>query len=167
MNTRNDYLSWLSSRVASVNAPYKKLLAALNSIPFEWSIPMDENRAIDGLDLRKNYISAIEGPATVLEVLVALSIRMENIMDDATFGDRVPYWFSIMISNMGLASQDDKHFNPAVTNELVRRFMNREYGYFGENGGLFVVMHPLSDMKNVDIWMQAMWFLREYAEGER
>ena len=67
---------------------YFKLLRYLFNTEYCWSYPMDENRAADGINLRHRFVVEcyedqeasylyLSGPANVLEVLVALAIKME------------------------------------------------------------------------------------------
>ena len=55
-------------------AKYQLLLKTLFDIPFEWYLPMDKNRADDGLSLRVLYFNETGNrfdqfiPCTVLEV---------------------------------------------------------------------------------------------------
>ena len=55
----NDYFEWLYNLVcdglyAGRNS-YRKLLMFLHNTEFTWTIPMDENRASDGIDLRYRF----------------------------------------------------------------------------------------------------------------
>ena len=65
---------------------------------------MDRNRALDGLALRDKYGYSgdpDEEPCTVLEMLIALSLRIENqFMTNYDEGDRTSMWFWIMITNI-------------------------------------------------------------------
>lgn len=131
---------------------------------------MDENRAIDGLDLRyrfcyeKSYeYSALEAelkdkPCSVLEMMVALAQRFEEqIMDNPDIGNRMPEWFSYMLENLGLDGMDDDHFNEQIVGQKVDRFLKREYLPNGQ-GGLFYIPDTSRDLRDVEIWYQACWF---------
>jgi hypothetical protein len=39
--------------------------------------------------------------------------------------------------------------------------MDREYNPDGSNGGLFVLKNPRADLRETEIWYQAMWYLTE------
>lgn len=63
---------------------------------------------------------------SVLEMLIALSIRLEeHIMDDPEIGDRTGQWFWNMITNLGLGSMDDRKFNENRVEDIVTRFLER------------------------------------------
>ena len=100
---RNEYFEWLVSIIAQNrydnDISYNKLLSYLHSIEFTYSIPRDSNREADGEELRYRFskINAkhrdatlyLDGPCSVLEMIVALAIRCEeSIMDDTRYGDR-------------------------------------------------------------------------------
>ena len=144
---------------------YRKLFEYLYSVDFEWSLFMDRNRAIDGIDLRYKYGCSndiLGEPCSVLEMLIALAARIENqFMSDFDEGDRTGQWFWTMITNLGLNHLDDDNFNEELANYIIERFMNRDYDYNGENGGLFILDHPYQDLKDVEIWMQANWYIGE------
>lgn len=168
----DEYFEWLcelidSSRF-SKQVSYRKLLAHLHNIEFTWFIPYDDNRANDGIQLRRRYALAhddltlstyITGPCSVLEMMVALAIRCEEtIMDDALMGDRTGQWFWGMVHNLGLTPMTDPKFDRDFVDEVVARFLNREYSPDGR-GGLFTVKHCSHDLRTVEIWRQLSWYL--------
>ena len=134
---------------------------------------MDGNRAEDGVDLRYRFgyeygfdNSAVadcldDKDCSVLELMVALAIRCEeHIMDNPDIGDRTGKWFLDMIVNLGLEKMTDDHFDKRYVERILHRVLNREYGRNGD-GGLFTVHHSRIDMRSVEIWYQAMWYLDE------
>ena len=95
-------------------------------------------------------------------MMVALSIDMEGIMNDTNLGNRTAQWFWGMIGSLGLGQMDDDGFDMTSAHEALYIFMNRLYRPNGE-GGLFTLRKPYIDLRNVEIWMQAMWFLNEHS----
>lgn len=169
----DDYFKWMCKIVCDDDRPrtlsYRELLRHLHSIPFEYRILKDENRAADGVDLRRRFSMDNladmryfdRAPCSVLEMLVALSIRCEeSIMDDPTVGDRTSQWFWGMIVNLGLGSMTDTHYDPERVERSIRKFMNREYEPNGK-GGLFTLDYPREDLRKVEIWYQMCWYLDE------
>ena len=152
----------------SKQVTYRKLLAHLHNIEFTWFIPHDDNRADDGIQLRRRYgldqndvslSQYLTGPCSVLEMMVALAIRCEEfIMYDAAMGDRTGQWFWGMVHNLGLTPMRDSKFDREFVDEVIARFLNREYEPDGR-GGLFTVRHCDSDMRTVEIWCQLSWYL--------
>jgi len=170
----NRYFEWMYQLVCKdVKASYRKLLGQFYDTPFHYTIAMDGNRAEDGVDLRYRfgYEHNIEGSAiaacldnrdcSVMEMMVALAIRCEeHIMDNPDLGDRTGQWFFKMVTNLGLDEMEDEMFDNLYVSQVLERFMNREYKSNGE-GGLFTVRHSRIDMRSVEIWYQAMWYLDE------
>jgi hypothetical protein len=157
--------------MCSIKRSYRQLLSYLHSVDFDYTIPMDGNRAEDGVDLRyrfgyeydydgpiiANYLD--DRPCSVLEMLVALAIRCEeHIMDDPDIGNRTGKWFWDMIMNLGLHAMDDTRFDKIYVEGIVYRFLDREYGRNGE-GGLFTIPNCRRDLRTVEIWYQMCWYL--------
>ena len=168
----DEYFEWLCETVDinrfSKSVSYRKLLMHLHNIEFTWFVPYDDNRADDGIQLRRRYAlrcgddklsRLITGPCSVLEMMVALAIRCEeSIMDDALMGDRTGQWFWGMIHNLELSPMIDTRFDRDYVDSVVARLLNREYEADGR-GGLFTVKHCPHDLRAVEIWCQLSWYL--------
>lgn len=168
----NDYFEWLCEMVDlgrfSRSVSYRKLLIHLHDIEFTWFIPRDDNRADDGIKLRRKFAlrrgddslsDYILGPCSVLEMMVALAVRCEeSIMDDALVGDRTGQWFWGMVHNLGLSPMTDSKFDKDYVDDVIARFLNREYEPDGK-GGLFTVKNCDRDLRTVEIWWQLSWYL--------
>lgn len=169
---REEYFEWMYELVCCgryhKENSYRKLLSHLHDIPFTYNIPKDENRAEDGIGLRYRFAyfhkypdtveTMISGPCSVLEMMVALSIRCEDIMDDPDLGDRTGQWFWKMIVNLGLGGMYDARYDRNRVDEAIYIFLNREYEPDGR-GGLFRVKNCEYDMRKFEIWIQTLWFL--------
>lgn len=170
-----EYFKWMCQLVCikpyDRRLSYSKLLNHLNDIDFQYILPMDGNRAEDGIALRyrfgyeKEYADSMVAsyldnrPCSVLEMLIALAFRCEeHIMDNPDTGNRMGQWFWDMIDNLGLESMNNSQFNAAYTDDVIFRFMERKYKRNGE-GGLFTINHCKYDMRNVEIWYQLNWYL--------
>lgn len=168
----DEYFEWLceliDSKRFSKQVSYRKLLMHLHNIEFTWFIPRDDNRADDGIQLRRKFGLArgdlsvqryLNGPCSVLEMMVALAVRCEDwIMDDVQLGNRTGQWFWGMIHNLGLTPMTDSKFDVEFVDETIARLLNREYEPDGK-GGLFTVKHCDHDMRTVEIWCQLSWYL--------
>ena len=167
------YFEWMYNLACgnrySKNISHRKLLSFLHEVEFIYLLPMDENRARDGIDLRRRFslitehddilTRYLDGPCSVLEMLVSLSIRCEeSIMDDPSIGDRTTQWFWGMIVNLGLGSMTDERFDIDLANDVIFRFLNREYEPDGR-GGLFTIHDCPYDLRTVEIWYQMNWYL--------
>jgi hypothetical protein len=104
-------------------------------------------------------MNALDGPCSVLEMMIALAIRCEEtIMDDPDIGDRTRQWFWGMIINLGLGGMTDANFDPDFVDDSVLRFLNRDYEPDGR-GGLFTIRNCHRDLRDVEIWYQLCWYL--------
>lgn len=165
-NVSNDYFEWLYDKVCEdrfgPDISFCKLLRYLHDTEFRWLIPMDSNRAADGIDLRNRFMPDghryLHGPCSVLEMMVALSIRCETFMDDPQIGDRTSQWFWGMIVSLGLGAMEDSRFNRRFVEDCIERFLNRDYEPNGE-GGLFTLHHGDYDMRDAEIWHQLCWYI--------
>ena len=164
----NEYFEWLYNMVCerrySREISFRKLLMHLHNTEFIYVIPMDENRAADGVYLRYRFAydhpspalveSYLEGPCSVLEMMVALALRCEEwIMDDPKMGDRTSQWFWNMIVNLGLGSMVDEYYDEKLVTDILDLFMHREYEPDGR-GGLFTVKYLDRDMRDMEIYAQ-------------
>lgn len=179
MDVRERYLDWLydmmcGERFAN-SISYRKLFKQLHDTEFFVLIARDRDRAEDGKSLRLRFghwtwdegidsapelvADMLNGPCSVLEMMVALAIRCErDIMDDPRYGDRTRQWFWNMIASLGLGSLTDTAYDRIFVEETLDRFLNREYAPNGA-GGLFTIRNCGSDLRNEDIWRQLCWFL--------
>lgn len=172
VNIKQKYFEWLYDLVCgdrySEGYSYGKLLSFLHDIEFKYIIHKDANRAEDGMDLRYRFAydtgyacadGYLEGPCSVLEMMVALAIRCEEcIMDDPRYGNRTSQWFWKMISNLGLNGMVDSRFDEIYAEKVISTFLNREYEPNGR-GGLFTVRHCDYDLRRVEIWVIMLWYL--------
>lgn len=138
----------------------------LFAIDYKWSVPTDENRAIDGIRLRylfdREYAEYDKSGANILEVLIALARRCEeDIMQDPDEGDRTPLWFWTMFENLGLDKYPDEKFDITAVRNIIGRFLNREYAKNGQ-GSIFYTIRDDRDFRSADLWYQMAWYLDEH-----
>ena len=173
---RDEYFQWMCQLICDGDhdvRSYTIMLDELNEVPFEYTIPMDQNRETDGYDLRYRFgleqridarviASALDiTPCSVMEVLVALAVRCEeHIMANPKYGDRTGLWFWTMMENLGLAEMTNTQFDTEEFFMIIDRLLDHQYGPHGE-GGLFYIPHPRQDLRTVDIWYQMMWYLTD------
>ena len=172
LNNEYSYGRWLYDIVCkdlfSKSISYDQLLSYLSHREFTVIIPNDRNRAEDGIDLRLRYQASTgehinrSKPCSILEMMVALSIRCEeSIMDNPAYGDRTAQWFWGMIKTLGLYGMTDDRFDIEYVESVIDRFLNREYEPNGE-GGLFKINNCKYDLRKIEIWYQLCWYLDRF-----
>lgn len=167
------YFRWISSMVfpdENIRNKYSHVLHLLFNTKFEYTLLLDENRQLDGIDMRYHFSCACKIPydivtaefgestCSVLEMMVGLAKRCDDaILFDASYGERTHEWFWLMFTNLGLDKFDDISWGidsyPSVTN-ILNRFMYREYNSDGSGGGIFIISDPSYDMRNIELWDQ-------------
>jgi hypothetical protein len=66
-----------------------------------------------------------------------------------------------MLVSLGLESMDDFDYNEMYTDDVIDRFLYREYSPDGV-GGLFTIDNSYEDLRTVDIWYQMLWYLDRF-----
>jgi hypothetical protein len=167
------YLIWLHQQLEpdTQRNPARShwlLCVHLFKTEFTWFVPNDNNRLLDGLDIRQRFIDEEEGgdvpgiwlgePCTVLEMLIALAERMAYSSDKET-----DYWFWTMLENAGLRRYVDEIFDDDAkvdVEAIVQAILNREYHADG-SGGLFPLRHGGRDQRQLELWYQMSQYLLE------
>lgn len=175
---KNGYFEWILCRVGTKDrdpAGYSELLRYLDSVGYIYTIPMDGNRADDGICLRYRYgsengispavISSVLDirDCSMLEMAAALAIRCEeDVMYDPQIGDRTGIWFWIMIDSLGLGEMTDGHFNREAADGIILAFLEHRYEPNGQ-GSLFRITEEgtggSSDLRRMELWNQMGVFL--------
>lgn len=181
---KSDYFYWLYNYVCEGRShdkiSYTLLFESLHQIEFTYIIQNDVNRAKDGVDLRYRFamengydnpdsiydiytvMDILDGPCSVLEMMVAIAIRCEeSIMANINYGNRTGQWFWGMMSNLGIGTMHNDIFNQSVVNNIITIFLDREYEPDGK-GGLFYIRDCVDDLRYVDIWTQLCWYLDNF-----
>lgn len=174
MTVDDRYFNWLVNIISSeeLMETNSKLLSTLHHVEFKCE-DMDMNMREHGIELRKEFAMWLDlsnraysylmtRPCSVLEMLVALSKKMEDIMHNTTYGDRTWLWFWGMISNLQLKNCIDYRYNEREVLDKLIIFMSRNYEKDGF-GGLFCVENAEYDMTKLSIWQQMNYFLKEIA----
>lgn len=172
---KNRYFNWLLSLIHVHDTNYSILLEKLYNTKFRYmrNIPMDENREADGLTMRYNfgYICGYDNDlisnalcdraCTVLEMLIALANREENILSISMDDDRIDIWFSTMLKNLKLERYDNDHYDDEAVSRILDIWMDRRYDECGR-GNIFFIPEPIEDLRAVDIWTQLQWYIDYY-----
>ena len=163
----NEYFDWLYGWI-SKKVSYRKLMMHLHNIEFTYLIEKDENRAVDGINMRWRFAceegyrdvpDCLDGPCSVFEMMIAVAIKCEeDIMDDPGYGDRTAQWFWSMITSLGLGSMNDRNYDKRFVDDVITRFLDREYEPDGR-GGLFTIRNCDCDLRTIEIFYQMCRYL--------
>lgn len=171
---RQDYFQWLCELVrADGEDSYELLCKKLHDVPFIPKVDRDENRAMDGLQLRERYESNnycpgyldSVGPCTVLEMMIALSERMDFELSSCDDNDtHADVYFWEMIRNLELDHYSDEVYcaytDDYFIDNILNRLIHRSYHRNGK-GGLFPLRCPKGDQRRVEIWLQMNAYIME------
>lgn len=169
----SDYHLWLLEMMR-IDLPehshYYKLMDDLDKKEFTWINDMDENRDMDAFELRKEYYfdngydvrDVFTGPRSVLEVLVALSRRIEIEITGEPGNDHIEKWFWEMLKNLGVLIDDDIYDHEFVDRKLDI-WLERRFNFDGRDG-IFPLKTASFDQRKTDIWYQMQNYLMENYE---
>jgi hypothetical protein len=155
------YFNWLYTKVASVDNPtpsltYWTLMRDLHSTEFVWLVSGDDNRAEEGIELRKEFIREayldeelpwMHIPCSVLEMLVAFS----RVAAFET-GDSPRDWFWRFLTNLDLDHLTDAESN--ISRRVADRLEHLVWRTFRHDGlgGMFPIRSTPNDQRTVEIW---------------
>lgn len=168
-----DYLDWLCMIAfpdGQQRSQYYRVLSELHDYPFRLSryhmVPMDLNRAKDGLRMRDLFEEETDyecdkiGDCSVLEMMIALAMRCEEqLMFDPEIGDRTHIWFFEMFHNLSLDCLTDEYFDEDIFRDILWHFLDRNYGTDGY-GGPFYIPNFEENMREIELWFQLNYYLK-------
>lgn len=183
-----NYFNYLVNQIAfdGVNLKgsfYTNLLNFMFAKDFYWmpNFPLDSDRAEDGYALREQFLRTFGGQvnyaefeafcqhkkASVLEVLIALCIRISGLLTTET-SEVIGLYFWHLLDNMGLSWADDKDFDPDIVNGVFENWMRRNYAPDGSGGNIFIFgnFNAANFMKKnaaeMNIWDQANFYFAKF-----
>lgn len=173
---RADYLDYLLERVGSKSFPlerqYWRVYRDLFETIFVVVHAKDVNRVGDVEDIRQHYSDEIgidwhfflSDSVSVLEILVSIAIRMEDIMHESELGDRTGVWFLQLLDNLGLGVYSDDCITTDYASDfdtIMSIFIYRKYDRNGKYGGLFPLKRAAKDQRKAELWYQMNTYLLE------
>lgn len=177
----NDYLlksyfDWLVEKIDLEEkvSLYESLLEFLFDKDFIWleNIPLDKNRASDGLNLRKEYMQLLSPEeqmifehlfnnknCSMLEMLISFSIRLMQLVNM-----KACEFFWLFIDNLGLNWATDYDFDMDIVNGTIDDFLygtinGKEPNDTQHPPVLFPCRRVYADM-NLDLYMQANLYFK-------
>lgn len=168
---KEDYLRWLEPQLIDPAGnrngnSYWGLIELMFSMPFTWSVEQDDNRLMDGLELRVEFANLSRlsqrtmhnfGPCTFLEVLLGLSRRLAFAAGGNAVG-----WAWELLTNVELHRMSDP-LTPGKqrrAEEIMLRVIGRTYAPDG-TGGFFPLAWPDGDQTRIELWYQMNAFIAE------
>lgn len=152
---------------------FHRMLYFLHSTEFTWTLENDANRADDGLKLRYRILTShpelMKNPnlciysftfntCSVLELILSLAERMEQILASFDLGDRTLQWVWNMLTSIGIATVSDDIYHEPYVKMQVTNMLNRNYEFTGK-GGLFYIPTTTIDLRTLPIWDQVNMFV--------
>ena len=172
------YFEWLYKMIGAVSNPnpdrsHWQLAKVLFKTKFLYFIPNDNNRALDGVDLREEFLDQhpgidftvdwLEMDCSMLEMMIAIAKRADFESDSGTMLGGVGGWFWKLMDNIDLSKYTDSNFTDDSLEEIIRvldRINDRKYKTNGR-GGLFPLRRTTEDQRYVELWYQLSAYLLE------
>lgn len=177
-----DYLLWLATQIRGEddghpNRTYDGLLTIMFEKEFIWLVANDDNRLVDGLELRVEFCHEVDiplgdagafllkdhpaPPCSFLEVLIGLSRRMAF-----NAGDRPNGWAWVLMHNLELHRITDPvgRSKERRAKDIIEKCIWRHYDPDGR-GGFFPLESPEEDQRQVEIWYQMAAYINEGQRG--
>jgi hypothetical protein len=166
------YFGWLCDQVnieygKPTDKTYFQLLEVLHSKEFVWIVANDDNRIVDGMDVRYLFYNEIysgrpkkrfiDKPVSVLEVIIGLSNRL-GFLDGGGPGD----WAWRLIENRDLHKMWDplSSRKRMIIEDRLDVLIWRRYEPDG-TGGFFPLAYPDRNQLKEEIWHQMNSYLAE------
>jgi hypothetical protein len=158
-----EYYDWLVSQIDIPNGKrYSQLFEIMHNTEFHWTVPNDDNRVQDGLDLRYEFAGdhkdkiELQG-VTFLEVLVALSRRVAF-----NAGGEPHKWAWVLMKNLRLQKCSDPLTRGMMdkVHDTLDTVIWRTYEINGR-GGFFPLNNPNEDQTKLEIWHQMSAYILE------
>lgn len=186
-NLKSQYYHWLCEKVGHVvngdtegynGHTYWLLLKDLHQKAFFWSVPNDDNRAYEGLQLREEFQdevgvnfrgnpyvdTTLDGECTMLELIIGLAKRCASVMEDQEVNIPTSDWFWKLLHNARLDRfTDDSYFECGGSGRvemILDKILERTYHRDGE-GGFFPLKNHKKDQRKVELWYQLNAYLLE------
>lgn len=125
-----NYSIWLRKQVCNEEEiqPYWCLFDVLYAFEFYWLLPLDESRAIDGKKMRVRYEldtkndCDIDGPCRLLEMLLALSIRVrQDVLVGTEYDIHDVFW--LILKYIGIDDATNYEYNENYIYSSIEEFL--------------------------------------------
>lgn len=148
----------------------EKIFQILHDMEFTYILDRDDNRYDDGAELRDDYEIPEEyfdyvdefmnQPCSVMEMLVALAIRVEGQYIGDPADEHPERFFVEMIDNLGLNTMRRGRMREYEVIKIIRRWLDRKFEKDGR-GSPFPVRYDHRDQRCLEIWDQMNNYISE------
>lgn len=165
---REAYFRWLALQVKDQERrryTYLDLLRLMHHKEFVWLVPNDDNRIIDGTDLRVEFLEQYRGEwgredfgfCSILEVMIGISRRLAFAA-----GGEAEGWAFQLLTNLRLLKASDplSRRKAQVVDKILENLIWRTYDADGL-GGFFPLNNPPEDQTHTEIWYQMAAYINE------
>lgn len=181
MSLMSEYYNWLCDKMAFDPRDFEmeSVCSQLMVSPFVATIKEDENLIESALYLRRTFIRGYGtedkrgfyrslGPCSVLEVICVLLEKMSySLLGNPLASSDQGALFLELMDNLGLGWINDRAYSHSpeectdYIEDVVSTLIGRTYDYDGENGGMFPLENPKSDVRNLGLYQQLDEYLIE------
>lgn len=165
------YNKWLYD-MSFKSDEYTAVFDILNHIPFIWSVANDDNRADDGLRLRREYLFEYGAKkehydwdlseCSFIEMLIGNAKAFSLLMDKDLPTSVMRLMRNTRLSEYTNSKQRHRpHAFELEVTEIANTINHREYDYDG-SGGLYPLNDPPKDQRNIEIYAQMNQYINEY-----
>ena len=170
-----EYFTWLVDFIDPdhlIGEDYQPVIVKLFFTNFRWKKGFidDRNRAADGLEFRREFVREFYygevnerffvRPCSCLEMLIALTKRIEDGISSVTTKENMAKWFWIFMVNLGLDPDDSRVYDSEYVENVIEKWLDREYDPT-ENGNIFTSFSREIDFRKEPIAVQMNVFLNE------
>lgn len=164
------YFRWLVEQVREEGAhpehTYWDVLRIMHETEFLWQVPNDDNRIVDGREVKAEFLlpRGVEfepgepgGAASCLEVMIGISRRLAWVAGESAEG-----WAWQLLCNLGLHRMPDplSRAKAARVEDILSVLIWRNYDPDG-SGGFFPLAWPKGDQRQTEIWYQMQAYAME------
>lgn len=172
-----EYIKWICDQLGLRVTKWRGVMSNLNKIPYRWYIDTDENRAVEGLNLRNDYfkdrgfnrIDSDNSDCTVLEMLVSLANRLNLDYVGYPGDEKNGLIFIDFCKNLGIISEESDE-NQCYSgdfediSESVDAWLDGDFEENGDGSPFYVPSGDIN-LQNLSVWSAALGWLQYAFEG--